>query len=123
MSFESDLRAAAARALEVIRRAALAQREKELERKARKAWVRKARQQAGGLCGVTTKVGKPCRRKACASGQCATHGGLNAGELWDQMEGSPTPRLPQGSPKSEAMRKDAVFLPTTRMRARETKKV
>jgi hypothetical protein len=91
MSFESDLRAAAARALEVIRRAALAQRERELKQKARKAWVRKVREQAGEPCRAITRQGKPCRRTGCANGLCLGHGGRNAGQLWDRMEGAARP--------------------------------
>jgi hypothetical protein len=123
MSFFKMDAETAARVREKIRRADLAMRERELAHKARRAWIRSARKRAGGPCGATTKKGLPCGRKALASGFCQTHGGVNAAVLWSRMEGSTTPRLPQGSPSSEEpMRKDAVFLPCTRTCARERKK-
>src|SRR5215510_4457200 len=104
----------AAHVRDAIRRADFAMRERELKHKAKKDWIRKARKQAGGPCRATTKLGKPCQRKACANGVCTTHGGLTAGQLWDRMEGAARRDSHQSSGVEPA------GLPrTTRVRARE----
>ena len=33
-------------------------------------------------CKATTKLGRPCRRRAMANGVCLTHGGRDAMQLW-----------------------------------------
>jgi hypothetical protein len=108
---------AAARVRDAIRRADLAMREMELKHRARKHWIREARKQAGGPCRATTKLGKPCQRKGAANGLCWTHGGLTAGQLWERMEGEARRNRHQSSGVEPA-----VFLPTTRTRARARKK-
>jgi hypothetical protein len=87
MSFFNLDREAVARVRDAIRRADLAMRERELKKKARKHWIKKAKKQAGGPCRSMTRRGLPCARKAYANGFCPTHGGLNVGALWAILEG------------------------------------
>jgi hypothetical protein len=68
-----------------IRRAeATLRKRKALGKQERRALKRAA----GGPCKATTKLGRPCRRRATGNQLCMTHGGADAMTLWRRRDRS-----------------------------------